>query len=116
MGGLDGFDGFFDDFFDEEEFNNKAKLIESKTIEKNGESYTEEVWKYGDTTVTKTYINIIEDSEDSDNDLNNHYQKLIDEMQDIREEIKEAVDKENYERAAELKTRLKQIENFINKE
>ena len=115
MAGLDGWDGLLDDFFDEEEFNNKAKLIESKTIEKNGESYTEEVWQYGDTTVTKTYINIIEDSNDSENDLNNHYQKLIDEMQDIREEIKEAVDKEDYERAAELKIRLNQIEDFINK-
>ena len=116
MGGLDGFDGFFDDFFDEEEFDKYAKLVESRTVEKNGETYIEEVWQYGDTTVTKTYIHAnFDEEESSEEDIEHYHQNLVDKIRDLKEDIQEAVKKENYEKAADLKERITELEKLINK-
>lgn len=115
MGGIDGFDGFFDSFWEEEDFEKNARLIKSKIVEIKGEKYVEEVWEYGDSIVTKTYQEHktpVED-ENYEEDIEYYLEQVAANVEDIEEEIKEAVAVEDYERAADLKKRLDHLKEIL---
>jgi len=117
MGGIDGFDGFFDSFWDEEDFEKNARLIESKIVEIKGEKYVEEVWEYGDSIVTKTYQEHKTPLEDENYEEDNKYylEQLASNIEDLEEELKEAVATENYERASSVKKRLDRLKEILKK-
>jgi len=108
------FQKMFDDFFPEGREPVGGRLIESKSVTKNKESYTEETWEFGDVTVTRILIDVAkEESVREEEDKNHYVNYLHSTSEDIKEELKKAVSEEDYERAAELKSRLKQIDTFI---
>lgn len=100
---------------DSEEGLANGKLISSTTIEKGNETYIQEVWEIDGMTITKITLNIKKSEKEVEKEEQEKYVMYLKEtLKDLQEELKHAVSKEDYVRAAELKKRIQSIQEFLN--
>lgn len=115
---LDMFQDLLNKYFEGDDINSPlkhgGKLISSTIVTKNNESYREETWQFDNVQVTRVFIDIEKPVEQKEKEDENKYiDYLYSTLEDIKEQIKMFVAKEDYEKAAELKSRIKMIEQFI---
>jgi ATP-dependent Lon protease len=110
---MEDFEKLAEQYIDNPE-GNGGKLLESISFEKDSNTYTKEVWLFGDVKVNKIILDIkrtVEEQEDIDKKRYTDY--LRESLSDIRQELNKAVYDEDYERAAELANRIKIINEFL---
>jgi ATP-dependent Lon protease len=110
---MEDFEKLAEQYIDDPE-GNGGKLLESISFEKDSNTYTKEVWLFGDVKVNKIILDIkrtVEEQEDIDKKRYTDY--LRESLSDIRQELNKAVYDEDYERAAELANRIKIINEFL---
>ena len=110
---MEDFEKLAEQYIDNPE-GNGGKLLESISFEKGSDTYTKEVWLFGDIKVNKVILDIkrtIEEQEDIDKGRYILY--LKESLSDIKQELNKAVYDEDYERAAELSNRIKIINEFL---
>jgi hypothetical protein len=110
---MEDFEKLAEQYIDNPE-GNGGKLLESISFEKDSNTYTKEVWLFGDIKVNKIILDIkrtVEEQEDIDKKRYTDY--LRESLSDIRQELNKAVYDEDYERAAELANRIKIINEFL---
>ena len=113
---LTEFQSLLDEFFPDGETPVGGKLIKSVTLEKNKDKYREETWEFNDIQVTRIFIDSEKSEEQNEQDQKNKYVEFLNNTaDDIKEEIKKAVSEEDYNRAAELKSRLERINKYLEK-
>jgi len=110
---MEDFEKLAEQYIDDPE-GNGGKLLESISFEKDSNTYTKEVWLFGDIKVNKIILDIKRTVEEQENiDKKRYTDYLRESLSDIRQELNKAVYDEDYERAAELANRIKIINEFL---
>ena len=113
---LEEFQGLLEEFFPDGENAVGGQLIKSISLEKSGTKYREETWQFKDIQVTRVFIDTEKTEEQNEEEHKNKYiEFLTSTSEDLKEEIKKAVSEEDYNKAAELKSRLERINTYLNK-
>jgi hypothetical protein len=113
---LEEFQGLLEEFFPDGENAVGGQLIKSISLEKSGTKYREETWQFKDIQVTRVFIDTEKTEEQTEEEHKNKYVDFLSKTsEDVKEEIKKAVSEEDYNRAAELKSRLERINTYLSK-
>ena len=113
---LGEFQGLLEEFFPDGENAVGGQLIKSISLEKSGTKYREETWQFKDIQVTRVFIDTEKTEEQNEEEHKNKYVEFLTKTsEDVKEEIKKAVSEEDYNRAAELKSRLERINTYLSK-
>ena len=113
---LEEFQGLLEEFFPDGENAVGGQLIKSISLEKSGTKYREETWQFKDIQVTRVFIDTEKTEEQTEEEHKNKYVEFLNSAsEDLKEEIKKAVSEEDYNRAAELKSRLERINTYLSK-
>jgi hypothetical protein len=113
---LEEFQGLLEEFFPDGENAVGGQLIKSISLEKSGTKYREETWQFKDIQVTRVFIDTEKTEEQTEEEHKNKYVDFLNSAsEDLKEEIKKAVSEEDYNRAAELKSRLERINTYLSK-
>ena len=111
---MEDFEKIAEQYVDDPE-GNGGKLLESISFEKDSNSYTKEVWLFGDVKLNKVILDIKRTKEEQqDIDKQRYVEYLKESLSDIKQELNKAVYDEDYERASELSNRIKIINEFLN--
>ena len=113
---LEEFQGLLEEFFPDGENAVGGQLIKSISLEKSGTKYREETWQFKDIQVTRVFIDTEKTEEQTEEEHKTKYVEFLNSAsEDLKEEIKKAVSEEDYNRAAELKSRLERINTYLSK-
>lgn len=113
---LGEFQSLLEEFFPDGENAVGGQLIKSISLEKSGTKYREETWQFKDIQVTRVFIDTEKTEEQTEEEHKNKYVDFLNKTsEDVKEEIKKAVSEEDYNRAAELKSRLERINTYLSK-